>query len=175
MRYLRSTSVPAPYISVTPDACPNVFEEKGSNMKSMPPRYSNKLPTSQSTVSYKHFMVWICLLCLYDFFIFYYFFLFTYFVPLVWRQVQSQIVTQPSGQSSSAHIQWLPLSMISSTQPPQHGSKQYQDAGYTAEMQVMLCHFVQHSYQCLFNSANCYNNDSTSTEFYYCDNLQFKS
>ncbi|TNN64532.1 E3 ubiquitin-protein ligase MYCBP2 [Liparis tanakae] len=38
MRYLRSTSVPAPYISVTPDACPNVFEEPESNMKSMPPR-----------------------------------------------------------------------------------------------------------------------------------------
>ncbi|XP_042717606.1 E3 ubiquitin-protein ligase MYCBP2 isoform X22 [Chrysemys picta bellii] len=37
MRYLRSTSVPAPYISVTPDACPNVFEEPESNMKSMPP------------------------------------------------------------------------------------------------------------------------------------------
>lgn len=39
MRYLRSTSVPAPYISVTPDACPNVFEEPENNMKSMPPRY----------------------------------------------------------------------------------------------------------------------------------------
>lgn len=39
MRYLRSTSVPAPYISVTPDASPNVFEEPESNMKSMPPRY----------------------------------------------------------------------------------------------------------------------------------------
>lgn len=39
MRYLRSTSVPAPYISVTPDACPNVFEEPESNMKSMPPRW----------------------------------------------------------------------------------------------------------------------------------------
>ncbi|XP_010576465.1 PREDICTED: E3 ubiquitin-protein ligase MYCBP2 isoform X16 [Haliaeetus leucocephalus] len=37
MRYLRSTSVPAPYISVTPDASPNVFEEPESNMKSMPP------------------------------------------------------------------------------------------------------------------------------------------
>ncbi|KAG8586245.1 hypothetical protein GDO81_005312 [Engystomops pustulosus] len=37
MRYLRSTSVPAPYISVTPDACPNVFEEPENNMKSMPP------------------------------------------------------------------------------------------------------------------------------------------
>ncbi|KAM5147624.1 E3 ubiquitin-protein ligase MYCBP2 isoform 6-T6 [Callospermophilus lateralis] len=37
MRYLRSTSVPAPYISVTPDAIPNVFEEPESNMKSMPP------------------------------------------------------------------------------------------------------------------------------------------
>ncbi|CAB1347399.1 unnamed protein product, partial [Coregonus sp. 'balchen'] len=37
MRYLRSTSVPAPYISVTPDACRNVFEEPKSNMKSMPP------------------------------------------------------------------------------------------------------------------------------------------
>ncbi|NXD08304.1 MYCB2 ligase, partial [Nothocercus nigrocapillus] len=38
MRYLRSTSVPAPYISVTPDASPNVFEEPAeSNMKSMPP------------------------------------------------------------------------------------------------------------------------------------------
>nr|XP_033805293.1 E3 ubiquitin-protein ligase MYCBP2 isoform X3 [Geotrypetes seraphini] len=37
MKYLRSTSVPAPYISVTPDACPNVFEEPESNMKSMPP------------------------------------------------------------------------------------------------------------------------------------------
>lgn len=41
MRYLRSTSVPAPYISVTPDACPNVFEEPESNMKSMPPRSSD--------------------------------------------------------------------------------------------------------------------------------------
>lgn len=50
MRYLRSTSVPAPYISVTPDACPNVFEEQGSNMKSMPPRYCNKLPIFESAV-----------------------------------------------------------------------------------------------------------------------------
>ena len=40
MRYLRSTSVPAPYISVTPDACPNVFEEPENNMKSMPPRWN---------------------------------------------------------------------------------------------------------------------------------------
>lgn len=32
MRYLRSTSVPAPYISVTPDASPNVFEEPESNI-----------------------------------------------------------------------------------------------------------------------------------------------
>lgn len=45
MRYLRSTSVPAPYISVTPDACPNVFEEPESNMKSMPPRYSASTPS----------------------------------------------------------------------------------------------------------------------------------
>lgn len=43
MRYLRSTSVPAPYISVTPDASPNVFEEPESNMKSMPPRYLSYL------------------------------------------------------------------------------------------------------------------------------------
>ncbi|XP_030878928.1 E3 ubiquitin-protein ligase MYCBP2-like [Leptonychotes weddellii] len=43
MRYLRSTSVPAPYISVTPDASPNVFEEPESNMKSMPPRYFTSL------------------------------------------------------------------------------------------------------------------------------------
>lgn len=43
MRYLRSTSVPAPYISVTPDASPNVFEEPESNMKSMPPRYLGSL------------------------------------------------------------------------------------------------------------------------------------
>ncbi|XP_060681901.1 E3 ubiquitin-protein ligase MYCBP2 isoform X9 [Hemiscyllium ocellatum] len=37
MRYLRSTSVPAPYISVTPDACPHVFDEPETNLKSMPP------------------------------------------------------------------------------------------------------------------------------------------
>ncbi|XP_015132761.2 E3 ubiquitin-protein ligase MYCBP2 isoform X28 [Gallus gallus] len=50
MRYLRSTSVPAPYISVTPDASPNVFEEPESNMKSMPPRYfSSSLETSPIT------------------------------------------------------------------------------------------------------------------------------
>lgn len=48
MRYLRSTSVPAPYISVTPDACPNVFEEPESNMKSMPPRLDSM--TSQFSI-----------------------------------------------------------------------------------------------------------------------------
>uniref|UniRef100_A0A8C2BF53 RCR-type E3 ubiquitin transferase n=1 Tax=Cyprinus carpio TaxID=7962 RepID=A0A8C2BF53_CYPCA len=49
MRYLRSTSVPAPYISVTPDACPNVFEEKGSNMKSMPPSLETSPITDSDT------------------------------------------------------------------------------------------------------------------------------
>ncbi|XP_034779596.2 E3 ubiquitin-protein ligase MYCBP2 isoform X9 [Acipenser ruthenus] len=47
MRYLRSTSVPAPYISVTPDASPNVFEEPESNMKCMP----HSLETSPITDS----------------------------------------------------------------------------------------------------------------------------
>lgn len=74
---------------------------------------------------------------------------FFYFVSLVWRQVQSQTVTQPSGQYSSAHIQWLPLSMISSTQLPQHGSKQCRDAGYTVGMQVLLCPFVKQNYKLL--------------------------
>uniref|UniRef100_A0A8C2L2V3 RCR-type E3 ubiquitin transferase n=1 Tax=Cyprinus carpio TaxID=7962 RepID=A0A8C2L2V3_CYPCA len=49
MRYLRSTSVPAPYISVTPDACPNVFEEPGSNMKSMPPSLETSPITDSDT------------------------------------------------------------------------------------------------------------------------------
>ncbi|XP_067264968.1 E3 ubiquitin-protein ligase MYCBP2 isoform X18 [Chanodichthys erythropterus] len=49
MRYLRSTSVPAPYISVTPDACPNVFEEQGSNMKSMPPSLETSPITDSDT------------------------------------------------------------------------------------------------------------------------------
>ncbi|XP_042586726.1 E3 ubiquitin-protein ligase MYCBP2 isoform X20 [Cyprinus carpio] len=49
MRYLRSTSVPAPYISVTPDACPNVFEEPGSNMKSMPPSLETSPITDSNT------------------------------------------------------------------------------------------------------------------------------
>ncbi|XP_043104372.1 E3 ubiquitin-protein ligase MYCBP2 isoform X5 [Puntigrus tetrazona] len=49
MRYLRSTSVPAPYISVTPDACPNVFEEPGSNMKSMPPSLETSPITDSET------------------------------------------------------------------------------------------------------------------------------
>ncbi|XP_041115648.1 E3 ubiquitin-protein ligase MYCBP2 isoform X5 [Polyodon spathula] len=47
MRYLRSTSVPAPYISVTPDASPNVFEEPECNMKCMP----HSLETSPITDS----------------------------------------------------------------------------------------------------------------------------
>ncbi|XP_058885310.1 E3 ubiquitin-protein ligase MYCBP2 isoform X13 [Acipenser ruthenus] len=47
MRYLRSTSVPAPYISVTPDASPNVFEEPESNMKCLP----HSLETSPITDS----------------------------------------------------------------------------------------------------------------------------
>uniref|UniRef100_A0A6Q2X7Z5 E3 ubiquitin-protein ligase MYCBP2 n=1 Tax=Esox lucius TaxID=8010 RepID=A0A6Q2X7Z5_ESOLU len=50
MRYLRSTSVPAPYISVTPDACPNVFEEPESNMKSMPPSLETS-PITDSDLS----------------------------------------------------------------------------------------------------------------------------
>ncbi|XP_060732394.1 E3 ubiquitin-protein ligase MYCBP2 isoform X14 [Tachysurus vachellii] len=49
MRYLRSTSVPAPYISVTPDACPNVFEEPESNMKSMPPSLETSPITDSDT------------------------------------------------------------------------------------------------------------------------------
>uniref|UniRef100_A0A672TBT7 RCR-type E3 ubiquitin transferase n=1 Tax=Sinocyclocheilus grahami TaxID=75366 RepID=A0A672TBT7_SINGR len=49
MRYLRSTSVPAPYISVTPDACPNVFQEPGSNMKSMPPSLETSPITDSDT------------------------------------------------------------------------------------------------------------------------------
>ncbi|XP_067299420.1 E3 ubiquitin-protein ligase MYCBP2 isoform X17 [Pseudorasbora parva] len=49
MRYLRSTSVPAPYISVTPDACPNVFEDPGSNMKSMPPSLETSPITDSDT------------------------------------------------------------------------------------------------------------------------------
>lgn len=89
------------------------------------------------------------------------------FVPLVWRQVQSQTVTQPSGQYSSAHIQWWPPSMISSTHPPQHGSKQCRDAGYTAGMQVMLCHLVQHSYKCLINSANYHNDREWCLRIYF--------
>ncbi|MGH0123887.1 UNVERIFIED_CONTAM: hypothetical protein FKN15_067692 [Acipenser sinensis] len=47
VRYLRSTSVPAPYISVTPDASPNVFEEPESNMKCLP----HSLETSPITDS----------------------------------------------------------------------------------------------------------------------------
>ncbi|XP_045068074.1 E3 ubiquitin-protein ligase MYCBP2-like isoform X1 [Coregonus clupeaformis] len=50
MRYLRSTSVPAPYISVTPDACRNVFEEPKSNMKSMPPSLETS-PITDSDLS----------------------------------------------------------------------------------------------------------------------------
>lgn len=53
MRYLRSTSVPAPYISVTPDASPNVFEEPESNMKSMPPRYLSHCLSGESSVWWK--------------------------------------------------------------------------------------------------------------------------
>ena len=53
MRYLRSTSVPAPYISVTPDASPNVFEEPESNMKSMPPRYLSYYIFVESSVWWK--------------------------------------------------------------------------------------------------------------------------
>uniref|UniRef100_A0A8C4T2S5 E3 ubiquitin-protein ligase MYCBP2 n=1 Tax=Erpetoichthys calabaricus TaxID=27687 RepID=A0A8C4T2S5_ERPCA len=49
MRYLRSTSVPAPYISVTPDASPNVFEEPESNMKSMPPSLETSPITDTDT------------------------------------------------------------------------------------------------------------------------------
>uniref|UniRef100_W5MG48 E3 ubiquitin-protein ligase MYCBP2 n=1 Tax=Lepisosteus oculatus TaxID=7918 RepID=W5MG48_LEPOC len=49
MRYLRSTSVPAPYISVTPDASPNVFEEPESNMKSMPPSLETSPITDSDT------------------------------------------------------------------------------------------------------------------------------
>ena len=56
MRYLRSTSVPAHYVAVTQDACPNVCEEPESNMKSMPPRcflvslrMSSKCPESKLT------------------------------------------------------------------------------------------------------------------------------
>ncbi|KAG7266723.1 hypothetical protein CRUP_006269 [Coryphaenoides rupestris] len=49
MRYLRSTSVPAPYISVTPDACPNVFEEPENNMKSMPPSLETSPITDSDT------------------------------------------------------------------------------------------------------------------------------
>ncbi|XP_030198582.1 E3 ubiquitin-protein ligase MYCBP2 isoform X5 [Gadus morhua] len=49
MRYLRSTSVPAPYISVTPDACPNVFEEPQNNMKSMPPSLETSPITDSDT------------------------------------------------------------------------------------------------------------------------------
>ncbi|XP_056610662.1 E3 ubiquitin-protein ligase MYCBP2 isoform X7 [Triplophysa dalaica] len=49
MRYLRSTSVPAPYISVTPDACPSVFEEPASNMKSMPPSLETSPITDSDT------------------------------------------------------------------------------------------------------------------------------
>lgn len=63
MRYLRSTSVPAPYISVTPDASPNVFEEPESNMKSMPPRYLSYLLSAEEpifggrkTLSYKRML-----------------------------------------------------------------------------------------------------------------------
>ncbi|KAM9484007.1 E3 ubiquitin-protein ligase MYCBP2 isoform 20-T20 [Salvelinus alpinus] len=50
MRYLHSTSVPAPYISVTPDACPNVFVEPESNMKSMPPSLETS-PITDSDLS----------------------------------------------------------------------------------------------------------------------------
>ncbi|KAJ8378389.1 hypothetical protein AAFF_G00242770 [Aldrovandia affinis] len=49
MRYLRSTSVPAPYISITPDACPNVFEEPESNMKSMAPSLETSPITDSDT------------------------------------------------------------------------------------------------------------------------------
>ncbi|XP_031417201.1 E3 ubiquitin-protein ligase MYCBP2 isoform X1 [Clupea harengus] len=49
LRYLRSTSVPAPYISVTPDACPNVFEEPETNMKSMPPSLETSPITDSDT------------------------------------------------------------------------------------------------------------------------------
>uniref|UniRef100_A0A4W5M9H3 RCR-type E3 ubiquitin transferase n=1 Tax=Hucho hucho TaxID=62062 RepID=A0A4W5M9H3_9TELE len=50
MRYLHSASLPAAYISVTPDACPNVFVEPESNMKSMPPSLETS-PITDSDLS----------------------------------------------------------------------------------------------------------------------------
>ncbi|KAL7983914.1 hypothetical protein Chor_000790 [Crotalus horridus] len=57
MRYLRSTSVPAPYISVTPDASPNVFEEPESNMKSMPPSPITDTDLAKRTVFQRSYSV----------------------------------------------------------------------------------------------------------------------
>ncbi|CAB1328281.1 unnamed protein product, partial [Coregonus sp. 'balchen'] len=55
MRYLRSTSVPAPYISVTPDACPNVgptlWWHLSMTSSIQPPRPGSKpCPDAESTV-----------------------------------------------------------------------------------------------------------------------------
>ncbi len=156
MRYLRSTSVPAPYISVTPDACPNVFEEPGSNMKSMPPRYCNKLlhvfpkvPCS-NTGSYKHLAIFVCLLSLYDFFIWLcYFSLETSPITdsdtakrTVFQRSYSVVASEYDKQHSAspARVKAVPRRRVHSG-----------DAGNVVSL-------VQHSYKCLINSAN-YHND----------------